>query len=124
MQGVSAGIKQAMVGAQVCLSIWVPGQNQKITVDTNNKFYKSTMNATLSNTISNDLFSYELKTVMNTHNEKQSFIDHAKSLFGEQRTFTEREREIYDRVTKEDSTPIGINTFDLLRKFKNDSGIR
>ena len=43
------------------------------------------------------------------------FMKAAKELYGEMRDFTEEEREIYNRVTKENSVPLGINTFDILR---------
>ena len=55
-----------------------------------------------------------------TKTDNKSFVEEAKKLFGEQRCFTDEEREIYNRVTKESSIPTGVNAFDLLRKFKNN----
>lgn len=44
------------------------------------------------------------------------FIEQAKSLFGEQRYFTESERKLYKKVTEAQSKDLGINVFDLMRE--------
>ena len=53
---------------------------------------------------------------------KKNFLEEAQELYGEQRNFTPEEREIYNRVTKEQSVPVGENIFDLLRKKKFPKG--
>ena len=40
----------------------------------------------------------------------------AEELFGPQRHFTEEERSLYKKVTEEQSHPIGINVYELMRE--------
>ena len=51
---------------------------------------------------------------------KKNLIQQAYELYGEQRNFTEEERKIYKKVTDEESIPIGVNAFDLLREYKKN----
>ena len=42
---------------------------------------------------------------------KKSFIEEAMELYGEQRYFTDKEREIYKRVTEAQSTPLRYDPY-------------
>lgn len=43
-----------------------------------------------------------------------------RDLFGEQRPFTNEELQHYKQVTAEQSKPLGVNIFDLMREFAED----
>lgn len=58
---------------------------------------------------------------MTEKNLKKSRIELAYELYGKQRDFTEKEREIYKKVTDEDSVPLGINIFDLMEEYKKNN---